>query len=458
MTITSLLIFLLPALIGGLSLHLLWPKRNGLALLLKASLGIGAGLGLSSILFFLSLLLAPGKINMFVAQIILLGALTLAVVLRERGIRWPAVKMPALSKLQWGLFGVIFVALIFAGLAFLNLYNSRPQGAFDAWSIWNRAARFIYRDPENWRAVTSPLLYWGAHADYPLLVPLNVAWGWETLGAETQRVPMMQGLLFTLACIGVMFAVLALTKSLGQASLAALTLIATPMFLVTGAGQISDVPVVYFILSTCVLIFLYFKSRQSSLLVVAGFMAGLGGWSKNEGLLMIAGSLFVLATATFRDKWKPLLWYLMGLALPLAIILYFKIALAPPGDLFPGGNNNLLAKVLDPSRYWIILKSLGQQVLFFGGGPVGVLPVLAVYALAMKAELPPAFRSGFYAAAAIIVLQLLGYCAIYLITPHDLEWHIGTSLARLVLHIFPAGIFLLFFSITEPEKVFARKV
>lgn len=457
MTAPSLLIFLLPALIGSFLIHLLWPERSGLALLLKVSLGVGAGLGLSSFLFFLSLLIAPGKINMLVVQTILLIALALAVIVRERGKKWPALKWPALSSLQWGLVGAVFLALIFAGLTFFNIYNARTQGAFDAWGIWNRAARFIYRDPENWRATTSASLYYLAHADYPLLVPLNVTWGWEILGSETPRLPMMQGLFFLLACVGVLFASVSLTKSLGQASLASLILMGTPMFLLTGAGQLSDVPVAYFMLSTCALIFLYFKSRQSSLLVLAGFMAGLGGWSKNEGLLLIAGSLAVLVVLTFNDKWKPLLWYIAGLTLPLVVILYFKIALVQPSELLAGGNNDRLAKILDLSRYWIILKHLGQEFLLFGNWPFSILIGLIVYAFVMNAGFPFNSMRGFYAVAAIIALQLLGYCAIFVITPYDLEWHIRTSLGRLALHVFPAGVFLLFSSITEPEKVFSRK-
>ncbi len=65
MTIQSFLVFLPAMLSGGLLIHLMWPERDPAALLLKASLGAGLGLGLSSILYFLSLLIAPGKVNLF---------------------------------------------------------------------------------------------------------------------------------------------------------------------------------------------------------------------------------------------------------------------------------------------------------------------------------------------------------------------------------------------------------
>ena len=75
MTLYSFLIFLPGILSGGLILHWLWPERQFFALLLKASLGMGLGMGLSSILYFLSLMIAPGKVNIFgVTLALLIGA------------------------------------------------------------------------------------------------------------------------------------------------------------------------------------------------------------------------------------------------------------------------------------------------------------------------------------------------------------------------------------------------
>jgi hypothetical protein len=43
---------------------------------------------------------------------------------------------------------------------------------------------------------------------------------------------------------------------------------------------------------------------------------------------------------------------------------------------------------------------------------------------------------------------------VYLITPHDLEWHIMTSLNRLLLQLWPAIIFIIFIAARTPEMVF----
>ena len=453
MTLASFFVLLPGVLSGGLLVHLLWPDRRLSALLLKASLGAGLGLGLSSLLHLGSLVVSGGRILILPVTLALLVLLGIMTVRRERRAGRTVPHFSGLSRIQWLLLAADLIALVLLALAFVNLSISRPQGAFDAWSIWDRAARFIYRDPANWQATLSPELYWGNHADYPLLVPLNVAWGWQALGTETLRLPMMQGALFTLAAAGLLFSAVSLVKSWGQGALAALVLMGMPVFVVNGSGLIADIPVMYFILAACVLIFLWKREQSPALLALAGFMAGLAGWSKNEGLLFILVSPLGVYLAQPRSPIRPLLAHLAGLAVPLMVILAFK-SIAPPGDIFAGGDS--LAKITDPARYAIILKALGAQALTFGGGPPGLLPVLAVYALAMGAAQPPDARRGLAAIGAILILQLLGYCAIFVLTPHDLAWHLGTALARLVLHIYPSGLFLLFCMARTPEEIFER--
>jgi hypothetical protein len=453
MTLLSFLTYLPAMLVGSLVIHLVWPNRRPMALLFKMSLGIGLGLGMGSMLYFAILLVAPNRVNMVLLQVLLAGALAAVIFMRDRGPGWNIFRVPAFSALQWALLAAAGIALIFLGLTFVSLSVSRPQGAFDAWSIWDRAARFIYRDPENWQATLSPELYWGSHPDYPLLVPLNVAWAWQALGTETQRVPMMQGGLLTLASIGVMFASVGLTRTIGQAGLAALVLMGTPILVLMGAAMIADVPLTFFILASSVLVFIALVEQSPGLLASAGFMAGLAGWTKNEGLLFIVISPVALVLFQRKSSWRFILYYAAGLVIPLALILYFK-SIAASSDLFADGGSGILHKIMDPSRYWIILKTFGEKGLSFGGWPFSILVGLSLYALIMRGETPPGSRQAGLTVGGIILLQLLGYGAIYVLTPHDLEWHLVTSLTRLILHIFPTIVFLVFSMIITPEQVF----
>jgi archaellum biogenesis protein FlaJ (TadC family) len=51
----------------------------------------------------------------------------------------------------------------------------------------------------------------------------------------------------------------------------------------------------------------------------------------------------------------------------------------------------------------------------------------------------------------IILGQFAGYFFIYLITPHDLSWHISTSMDRVISHLFPMLIFWLFVALKPPQ-------
>src|SRR6185436_7583823 len=101
------------------------------------------------------------------------------------------------------------------------------------------------------------------------------------------------------------------------------------------------------------------------------------------------------------------------------------------------------------------LVALGAQALSFAGWPISIFIQLALYALIVGLDRPLDSRLGLQAVGAILLLQMLGYCAIYILTPHDLEWQLGTTINRLFLHLFPSALFLFFCSVSAPEKIFA---
>lgn len=445
MTLFSFLAYVPAIILGTLIVHLLWSEKFPSSLLIKASLGVGLGLGLSSILYFIVLQIAPGRINMAILQIILILPLASAVYFKK-GMAIP--RIPSLTRAQWGWLGIFIVSVALSAFVFTRYVIARPQGALDAWSIWNRAARFIHRDPENWTATLSPDLPLLRHADYPLLIPLNVAWGWDVVGNETLRMPMMQGFLFTFSAIFLLFSAIALTKSIGQASLASIVLIAISGIVPTGTTLIADVPLAYFILASAILMYLFTLGDDYPLLVLSGFMAGLCGWTKNEGLIFIAVSVFALMIASPSNFKKALAYYLAGLFLPLAVIGYFKL-LAPPNDLMANTDGGLFAKLLDLSRYEMILKSFAADIL----KPQAIF--LFVYFLIMGFGAYQPQQRGFLTLVALLVLQLLGYVFVYLITPYDLSWHLMTSQARLIFQVIPLAIFICFGFSMEPEKIFS---
>jgi hypothetical protein len=453
----------IPALVSGALLtHILWPDRGFWALITKFFLGIGIGLGLRSLLYFIYLLVLPDRHLFIYFDLALLASLTVIAAGRERMSGkwdWSQVRPARLSGSQCVLVIVSGIVFLVSLLGTANYLLRRRQGDWDAWMMYNRAARFIHFDQANWRESFSRQMDPIFHADYPLLLASSIAAGWELVGGDSSAVPIIQSALFAVACVGLAAGSLALVKSIGQAAMAVLFLWGIPVFVNEGARQMADVPIAFYMLATGVLLCLYVVRREAGLLVLAGFTAGLAAWTKNEGaVFVIAAAAAVLIALGPRPSWRLMLRFAAGLALPLATVLYFKLFMAPSGDILTGAAGGLVAKVADLSRHAVILRYLRSELTGFGGWGIaglgiGILPILAVYYLLCRGPVPAENKPALAAGFVMLGIQLLGYYAAYLVSPYELEWHLSYSSTRIVLQLFPLLLFLILFASREAEKV-----
>jgi hypothetical protein len=448
--VLGLAVFAPAILMGMILVHLIWDDARASALWLKLFLGIGVGLGLNSVLYFGYLLLFAGH-HFFllveaIALVILLGFLWR----RERsGFRLPPL-LVRLSTWQVVLLTATLAAVVFSISGALTVWGHRPSGTWDAFMIYNRAARFIFRSQASWLQSFSSRLDPVFHADYPLLIPLNVASAWELLNRESPHAPAVFSGLLMLATSGLLASAVTLVKSASQAALALIVLLNTPFFVVTGASQTADVPLAFYVLATAALIFLYFSGRRRGLLVLAGLTCGLAAWTKNEGqLFVIVSAISVVVLLPAVDRWKALGSFLLGLASPLAAAAYFKLFVAPPNDLLSAGIGPSIELLLQWQRHVTILLQYGQQVLSFGESWIWVGFILLGYALLVGFSPISALRRAYWLVALIMTLQLAGYYVVYLITPHPIDWQLESSLERLFLHVYPALLFVWFALITD---------
>ena len=58
------------------------------------------------------------------------------------------------------------------------------------------------------------------------------------------------------------------------------------------------------------------------------------------------------------------------------------------------------------------------------------------------------------AALVLLSVQLLGYYAVYVITPYDLTWHLTYSIERIFLQVFPLSAFMILIATQTPETIF----
>jgi hypothetical protein len=457
MSVLSLLAFVPSILTGVLIVHLLWVGENHpIDLTLKASLGIGVGLGLSAMLYFVYLIFFAGSPYFLCVELVLFLTVLIATYLKNK----KTVPVPPSPRLKVVFLQVVILAI--AGLVFVssflgvvNYAMQRARGDWDAWMIYNRAARFIYRSQETWQDAFSGDMDVIFHADYPPLLGLNIASRWDILSEETAFVPMFQGLLFSLASLGLCFGALA-RLSLGQAGLGVILLGGVSFFLGQSGRQTADVPLAFYMLATIVGLFFYYREKRAILIALAGFTAGLAAWTKNEGMLFLLASTGILfITALWKRSFKGLLLYFIGLLLPLALLFYFKLRLSPPSEFLIGGSGKMFQDLMDASRHQMIFNSFINYFLHGGGwNNVGISVILAVYFLLFYSRIQ-ASRNAVFISLAILACQIIGYYVFYLISPYDLEWHLSYSLGRLFVHIYPSIVFVVLAASRTPETVFS---
>jgi hypothetical protein len=95
----------------------------------------------------------------------------------------------------------------------------------------------------------------------------------------------------------------------------------------------------------------------------------------------------------------------------------------------------------------MIAEAFAVQALTAGEA---VFPSLALYGWLNRCA-RPRLEPWLRPAAALLALMTIGYFFVYVTTPHDLAWHLRTSLDRLVLQLLPGIVFVAIAALTPEE-------
>jgi hypothetical protein len=476
---------LLPALLclgsGFLLASLGWPHRKSACsgYLFRASLSVGFGVGVFSLVFFLSLLVGATShlllIDFGIFALLLIAFFSLRIQKAPANFVAPAQRTSEQTCWFERAFTVGFAMALCAALYSSVMRTwAYPHGyGWDAFSIWNLHARFLFLGGLHWRDGFTNLLAW-SHPDYPLLLPAAVAHCWSYMRHDDPAVPAVISFLFTFSTVALLFAALSMIRGRWPALLGATALLTTPAFIEQGMSQYADVPLSFFILASIALLCLHDAlaqkdlalkdhapaPRYNGLLALAGLAAGFAGWTKNEGLLFLCALVLSRLLTLLRQyvpqgKWISVARQIAPIvvaALPvLLVIALFKHFIATPGDLF-SSSATTFHKLLDLSRYWAIIRWYLKGFFRFGGWFLlpGTLLLIGYYIAAGKKE-HAGPQTGMRTSVLTLALSLSGYFAVYLVTPYDIFWHLRFSLLRLFLQLWPSAVFLFFLNVKTSE-------
>jgi len=202
-----------------------------------------------------------------------------------------------------------------------------------------------------------------------------------------------------------------------------------PCFPTFASNQQSDVPLaVYLLLAMAVLAGP--RSRRS--LLLAGFSAGLGAWTKNEGALY---AVCLAAALLWRERdLRAVGWFALG-ALPCAALLAgFKLGVAPPTDLAAlSTREGLLSNALDVRRWAELAVLTLRRVVYFQDFALWTIAEVLVLLLIVRKQ------PGTVAGTALF-LACAAYAPIYVLQPHRLDWIYRTSADRIFIQLWPAAV------------------
>jgi hypothetical protein len=456
----SMIVSLAGALLPCLACYLLLVACRPVAIrcaaerILCASLAIGLGLGCSSAGYFLwRLFLGTAGPDYLIADTVCwIGVVVLAATLfgRRRRRPVPNLALPPQPEQNSRLVRAACAALLLMTVAGAGLAAwASPQGSWDAWAIWNLRARALYRIDGV------PASAWSAaydHPDYPLLLPATIARTWTWLGEEADAAPAVIGLTFTLATAGLLVGGIGRLRGLDHGLLAGIVLFGTVRFVRWGTAQYADVPLSLFCLAAMILLAERDSGDKPSRwsLCFAGLAASLAAWTKNEGALFVVALLaargMVQWVRTNRSAaWRDAALLLAGAAPVLLVLFLFKSQIQVDNDLVEGqAFSQTLARIADPARHVAILSAFGATGLHVASAFAVVLPLCALQHAARRAALLPLL---------VVAAMLAGYYIVYLTTPHDLAWHLETSLDRLFVQLAPMSLFVVFLNLRTANEV-----
>jgi hypothetical protein len=316
--------------------------------------------------------------------------------------------------------GVVATLLIVTG-AMSAAWEANPQGDWDAWAIWNLRAKFLAVGDTPSRAWSAAIN--SAHPEYPLLVASSVARSWAFAGSTSEVAPMATSYLFFLTMLAMITGGLTIHRGRTIGLLAGLALLSAPVVLHQVIEQYADIPLACYFAGA-----MMFALLDRPLL--AGLLAGLAAWTKDEGALFLL--VFLITAAIFRRK--KLTRFGAG-AIPGALLLLsFKLAMAPRGLAY--FSQGFLQRFADPSRFGQTLSAFARELGSLGTGLYH--PILPVLALAIGLGFDRDRRKDLLFAVAIPAAMLAGYFCIFLMTPYDLKWQLDTSLDRLMAQLWTA--------------------
>jgi len=357
-------------------------------------------------------------------------------------LQMPQIRKPDPEAFLFAAVSIILALVIIS--VFLNNYFL-PVFRADAIAHWMFQAKIFFVER---RIPLDVLLHkvYDYRADYPLLVPLNLAWIGICIGSWQDTAVRVIFSCQYLAAIIIFYDALKEYSGGLFAAMASMMIFSVPVLLAHIENGYADFTLAAFALLATIAFFNWIRKERFADLCLAALFIGGAAWTKNEGIALASSMILSLAACLFLKK--------KGADRSIPIFLQFALiscAVFVPFKLFAAFNhigNHMLksANVLGIAaqgivRIPLISKHFGYQ-LFLDTYQWMYFWIYVLLFISLRKR--DAVKDHLLFPLLFIVLSLISYFVLFMVTPLDLEFHLSVSLDRLLLGLSLSAAFIAF--------------
>jgi hypothetical protein len=340
---------------------------------------------------------------------------------------------PERTRLPRGVVTTVLIGCAAAAIAAIALVSIEDRLWWDGWAIWTLKARVLFLDGTLPRAFFADGAYAFTHRDYPLAIPLMDWWVWRHVGAAGPATASLVGAAwFTLLPLLLWTSLRSIARE-RMASLAALGMTVFWPIAYYATGGTADVVIALSLLGAVIELERAIRRSETAALVRCAVYLTLGVLAKNEGLA-IATVVAAVGAAFMQRSGERRPARFLPLVLPFVALAPWWIFVGMLDVRDPAAAPSLLIAL--PERMPVVVRHFATLV---GSVPWLPLPFIGVVGMAAAVRRgDDALTAGWLALASYFLVV----CAIYLLTPHNLEWLLATSQQRVLSVFVPSLIYL----------------
>jgi hypothetical protein len=360
--------------------------------------------------------------------------------------------MPS-AWIRYLFYAIVGVQVLFALISGPSL----PVNGWDAWAGWFFRGSVFYIaknvSPAFLTDVTMPI---HLQADYPLSIPLSITWVYTCLGqVDDQLVKILWPIQYFSLLVTFYFFAKELASQIHALFFTAFASL-VPILMIHGGGLspkmtfaglytsnfvgYADLPLAVTFLAAGGFLSLGLMRREASFFTGAVFFAGLAAWTKNEGMTFAIATIVLVVFCGFFARilsWKRGLSLVAFLGLMMIPWILYKKFFSLQNEYVENFSFELFTSRLanlSTVLFWVI-KGIARPFEFYNW-------TWYLYLFLLVRNVRRFFSPGSFCLNVLLIFQLGSYILVYLVTPRDLEWHIKTSLDRLVLHLVPLALLI----------------